>query len=52
MSTTALVRPAPETVAALARDIRAAWLNDPEMATVLDGCAKYSSDWDDFYGAS
>ncbi|GAA2770519.1 hypothetical protein [Streptomyces showdoensis] len=46
----ALVRPAPETAAAHARTIHAAWLADPEMRTVLDGCAKYSSDWDDFYG--
>ncbi|BCM66786.1 hypothetical protein ACIP3A_12045 [Streptomyces tricolor] len=48
--TTALVRPAPEEVAERARVIRAAWLADEEMHTVLRGCAQYSSDWDDFYG--
>lgn len=49
MSTT-LVRPAPEAVAERARTIRAAWLADEEMTTVLKGCGQYSSDWDDFYG--
>ncbi len=42
--------PEPTTVADRARTIRDTWLADPEMVTVLDGCAKYSSDWDDFYG--
>lgn len=49
MSST-LVRPAPEAVAERAQDIRAAWLADEEMTTVLKGCAQYGSDWDDFYG--
>lgn len=40
----------PAAVAALAREILTAWQADPEMQTVLDGCAKYSSEWDDFYG--
>jgi len=30
--------------------VRAAWLDDDEMNTVLAGCEKYTSDWDDFYG--
>ncbi|MET9057510.1 hypothetical protein ABZX99_06775 [Streptomyces antibioticus] len=42
--------PEPSAVAARAREIRSAWLADKEMATVLEGCARYSSDWDDFYG--
>lgn len=45
-----LVRPVPEKTAGRAREIRSAWLADSEMPVVLDGCAKYSSDWDDFYG--
>ncbi|QCX75476.1 hypothetical protein C9F11_08935 [Streptomyces sp. YIM 121038] len=45
-----LVRPTPEEVAERARVIRAAWLADEEMTTVLKGCEKYTSDWDDFYG--
>ncbi|MFE0763662.1 hypothetical protein [Streptomyces smyrnaeus] len=49
MSST-LTRPAPETVAERAQEIRKSWLADPEMTTVLQGCAQYSSDWDDFYG--
>ncbi|MGW7356233.1 hypothetical protein ACWGI0_06050 [Streptomyces sp. NPDC054802] len=50
MTTTAL--PAPADVAERAREIHAAWQADAEMKTVLDGCAKYSSDWDDFYGGA
>ncbi|MFE4871425.1 hypothetical protein ACFRIF_21455, partial [Streptomyces sp. NPDC056682] len=42
--------PAPAAVAARAREIYAAWQADPEMRVVLDGCARYTSDWDDFYG--
>ncbi|CUW33440.1 MULTISPECIES: hypothetical protein [Streptomyces] len=49
MTTTAAL-PAPADVAERARAIHAAWQADAEMQTVLDGCAKYSSDWDDFYG--
>lgn len=45
-----LVRPAPEDVAERARTIRAAWLADDEMNTVLKGCAQYGAEWDDFYG--
>jgi len=45
-----LVRPAPEEVAERARTIHATWLDDAEMFTVLAGCEKYTSDWDDFYG--
>ncbi|MFF8293607.1 hypothetical protein ACF068_30985 [Streptomyces sp. NPDC016309] len=37
-------------VAERARAVHAAWQADAEMQTVVDGCAKYSSDWDDFYG--
>jgi hypothetical protein len=37
-------------VATRARHILEDWRADAEMKTVLDGCAKYSSDWDDFYG--
>ncbi len=47
-ATTAL--PAPADVAQRAREIHAAWQADAEMKTVLDGCARYSSEWDDFYG--
>jgi hypothetical protein len=47
-ATTAL--PAPADVAERARQIHAAWQADAEMKTVLDGCAKYNADWDDFYG--
>ncbi|MFG2815737.1 hypothetical protein [Streptomyces sp. NPDC048410] len=50
MATSTLTRPAPETVAAHAQEIHAAWLADSEMQTVMDGCARYNSDWDDFYG--
>ncbi|MER7623821.1 hypothetical protein [Streptomyces sp. NPDC126503] len=42
--------PAPAAVAARAHEIHAAWQADTEMGVVLDGCARYSSDWDDFYG--
>ncbi|MFE9936302.1 hypothetical protein [Streptomyces hirsutus] len=45
-----LTRPAPETVAERARTIHDAWMADPEMPAVLDGCKKYSSDWTDDYG--
>ncbi|MFD5328928.1 hypothetical protein [Streptomyces sp. NPDC127092] len=47
---TATALPAPADVAARAREIHTAWQADAEMQTVLDGCAKYSSEWDDFYG--
>lgn len=43
-------RPDPGIVAGRAREIQAAWMCDPEMGTVLDGCKKYSSDWSDDYG--
>jgi hypothetical protein len=45
-----LTRPAPEETAQRARAILDDWLADPEMGAVLDGCTKYNSDWDDFYG--
>ncbi|MEU3050326.1 hypothetical protein ABZ705_28120 [Streptomyces sp. NPDC006984] len=48
--TTETALPAPADVAARAREIHRAWKADAEMTTVLDGCAKYTSDWDDFYG--
>jgi hypothetical protein len=48
--TVTLTRPAPEMVAARAREIYHAWMTDPEMPAVVEGCAQYSSDWDDFYG--
>ena len=48
MTTTAL--PTPADAAERAREIHAAWQADAEMKTVLDGCAKYNADWDDFYG--
>lgn len=48
--TTATALPAPSDAAERARTILEAWQADPEMAAVLNGCAKYSSDWDDFYG--
>ncbi|MGA5598485.1 hypothetical protein ACPCSE_30045 [Streptomyces cellulosae] len=48
--TATLTRPAPEAVATLARTIRADWLADPEMESILDGCRRYSSDWSDDYG--
>jgi hypothetical protein len=47
---TATALPEPETVATRARHILDDWQADAEMTTVLEGCAKYSSDWDDFYG--
>ncbi|MGV9884476.1 hypothetical protein [Streptomyces sp. NPDC003006] len=40
----------PETVAARARQILTTWKADEEWARLWDSCAKYSSDWDDFYG--
>lgn len=49
MNTTA-ERPQPADVAERARIILDAWLDDPEMETILDGCKKYSSDWSDDYG--
>lgn len=49
--TTTMTRPAPELAAERAREIHAAWLADPEMPAVLDGCAKYNADWTDCYGA-
>lgn len=48
--TTATALPEPEAVAARARHILDDWRADTETSTVLDGCAKYNSDWDDFYG--
>ncbi|MFF7146245.1 hypothetical protein ACFZB5_34580 [Streptomyces nodosus] len=48
--TTATALPEPEIVATRARHILDDWRADAEMTTVLEGCAKYSSDWDDFYG--
>ncbi|WP_327358014.1 hypothetical protein [Streptomyces sp. NBC_01304] len=45
-----LVRPAPEKIAERARQILGTWQADGEMQAVLDGCAKYANDWDDFYG--
>ncbi|MGA5033357.1 hypothetical protein ACPB8P_22690 [Streptomyces cellulosae] len=43
-------RPEPRVVAQRALEILDAWMGDPEMGTVLDGCKKYSSDWSDDYG--
>ncbi|MEV7413299.1 hypothetical protein AB0O04_36440 [Streptomyces althioticus] len=43
-------RPEPSVVAQRALEILDAWMGDPEMGTVLDGCKKYSSDWSDDYG--
>ncbi|UQA94556.1 hypothetical protein [Streptomyces halobius] len=40
----------PETVAERAREILEAWQADEEFGRLWEGCAKYSSDWDDFYG--
>ncbi|MFJ6452250.1 hypothetical protein ACIQNV_37240 [Streptomyces hydrogenans] len=48
--TTETALPAPTAIAARAREIHIAWQADAEMRVVLDGCAKYTSDWDDFYG--
>ncbi|WP_037803033.1 hypothetical protein [Streptomyces sp. NRRL F-5135] len=48
--TATISRPAPEKVAERAREIHAAIENDPEFERLWDTCAKYSSDWDDFYG--
>ncbi|MFH9742689.1 hypothetical protein ACH4MA_34000 [Streptomyces roseolus] len=47
MTTTAIE---PTAVAERARIIHAAWQADPEMPTVLEGCALYTGEWDDFYG--
>lgn len=48
--TTATALPTPADVAARAREIHDVWQADTEMKTVLDGCRRYSSEWDDFYG--
>lgn len=48
--TSTLARPLPEKTAELARQIHAAWLADPEMPVVLDGCTKYNDDWTCAYG--
>jgi hypothetical protein len=48
--TVALARPLPERTAERATTIHAAWMADAEMPAVMEGCAQYSSDWDDFYG--
>ncbi|MFF1918181.1 hypothetical protein ACFVYE_43025 [Streptomyces sp. NPDC058239] len=40
----------PAAVAVRARQILDAWQADPEFGRLWEGCAKYSSDWDDFYG--
>ncbi|QDY79818.1 hypothetical protein [Streptomyces qinzhouensis] len=45
-----LVRPAPEKVAERAREIHRTMQADPEFGRLWQTCAKYSSDWDDFYG--
>ncbi|MGW6455587.1 hypothetical protein ACWF94_06600 [Streptomyces sp. NPDC055078] len=50
MTATTLARPAPEEVAVRAREIRDAIETDPEFGRLWATCAKYSSDWDDFYG--
>jgi hypothetical protein len=42
----------PETLADRARQILTTWQADEEWARLWDSCAKYSSDWDDFYGYS
>ncbi|GAA3808243.1 hypothetical protein ACFQ0G_53525 [Streptomyces chiangmaiensis] len=49
MSTTAIL-PKPAAVAERALEILGAWMADPEMGAVLDGCKRYSSDWSDDYG--
>lgn len=40
----------PAAVAARARQVLATWQADPEWQRLWNSCAKYSSDWDDFYG--
>ncbi|GAA2358979.1 hypothetical protein [Streptomyces cuspidosporus] len=40
----------PAAVATRARQILDTWKADPEFGRLWEGCAKYSSDWDDFYG--
>ncbi|NWF30159.1 hypothetical protein HW130_28535 [Streptomyces sp. PKU-EA00015] len=40
----------PAAVATRARQILETWQADEEWARLWDSCAKYSSDWDDFYG--
>lgn len=45
-----ITRPAPEETARRAKVILDSWMADPETRVVLDGCKKYSSEWDDFYG--
>ncbi|MFJ5139040.1 hypothetical protein [Streptomyces sp. NPDC088707] len=47
MTTTAIE---PTAVADRARIVHAAWQADSEMPTVLEGCALYTGEWDDFYG--
>lgn len=48
--TATLSRPAPEMVAQRAQEIHSAITGDPEFERLWNTCAKYSSDWDDFYG--
>ncbi|MBX7471196.1 hypothetical protein K1Y80_34625 [Streptomyces sp. MAG02] len=48
--TTTAALPAPADVAERARAIHADWQADAEMTVVLDGCARYNAEWDDFYG--
>jgi hypothetical protein len=48
----ALMRPTPVETAKLAREIRDVWMADSEMVAVLDGCARYSSDWTEEYGGT
>ncbi|GGR47472.1 hypothetical protein GCM10010497_58540 [Streptomyces cinereoruber] len=40
----------PAAVVDRAREIHTAWQADPEMPSVLEGCALYTREWDDFYG--
>jgi hypothetical protein len=47
---TASALPLPAAVAERARTVLAAWQADTEMPVVLEGCAEYSKEWDDFYG--
>lgn len=48
--TSTLVRPAPEKVAARARQVLSAIEADPEFERLRTGCAKYDKDWQSFTG--
>lgn len=44
------VMPGVEEIASRAREILAAWQDDPEFERLRTGCAKYDSDWQSFTG--